>query len=83
MFIPLILQKREKERKERRQHGGIIIHASRTRFDLLDLVLLIDGIGGKTLGRTFYEHASGHLMRDAIYVERVCAIGEVIRIDGE
>lgn len=27
----------------------------------------------------FYEHASGRLMRDAIYVERVWTIGEVIR----
>lgn len=42
------------------------------------LVLLIDRIGGKAWMDTFYGHASGHLMRDAIYVERVCAIGEVI-----
>lgn len=27
----------------------------------------------------FYEYASGRLMRDAIYVERVWTIGEVIR----
>lgn len=34
---------------------------------------------GKSVDGWFYEHASGRLMRDAIYVERVWTIGEVIR----
>lgn len=77
-FDTLEKRKRKKGKKTARWDNNSRI-ANEGRF-ARSLVLLIDGIGGKTLGRTFYEHASGHLMRDAIYVERVCAIGEVIRM---